>query len=282
MHSKLINTLSTEQINDLEEISRRYKELDPETLFTYLWKLTYDPSYALSKLGLAGNEFLQLYKKVRNYLFEEYGRPDILGNPELYNQELFLALGQDKFAYTYISKKIDEAISFYPKTELERISKLLSSEMENNQFGGLRSLGLNLSEAAYFQEFKNATDLICRLFNERFQEAEKNITSLNNDIIEEPKEVVEEENTTNNLENERLINSFVTCVNNKKDILEVFEKIDDIEKREFPIKIDSSIIRFSEIFKGLFDQLGKIKEEGVNMSFLADNMEAIKNLLKNC
>lgn len=282
MHSKLINTLSTEQINDLEEISRRYKELDPETLFTYLWKLTYDPSYALSKLGLVGNEFLQLYKKVRNYLFEEYGRPDILGNPELYNQELFLALGQDKFAYTYISKKIDEAISSYPKTELERISKLLSSEMENNQFGGLRSLGLNLSEAAYFQEFKNATDLICRLFNERFQEAEKNITSLNNDIIEEPKEVVEEENTTNNLENERLINSFITCVNNKKDILEVFEKIDDIEKREFPIKIDSSIIRFSEIFKGLFDQLGKIKEEGVNMSFLADNMEAIKNLLKNC
>ena len=282
MHSKLINTLSTEQINDLEEISRRYKELDPETLFTYLWKLTYDPSYALSKLGLVGNEFLQLYKKVRNYLFEEYGRPDILGNPELYNQELFLALGQDKFAYTYISKKIDEAISSYPKTELERISKLLSSEMENNQFGGLRSLGLNLSEAAYFQEFKNATDLICRLFNERFQEAEKNITSLNNDIIEEPKEVVEEDNTTNNLENERLINSFITCVNNKKDILEVFEKIDDIEKREFPIKIDSSIIRFSEIFKGLFDQLGKIKEEGVNMSFLADNMEAIKNLLKNC
>lgn len=267
MHSKLINTLSAEQINDLEEMSRRYKELDPNTLFTYLWKLTYDPEYALSKLGLVGDEFLQLHKKVRNYLFEEYEKPDILGDPEKYDKELFLALEQDKFAYTYISKKIDEAIYSYPKTELERISNLLSSEMENNQFGGLRSLGLNLSEATYFQKFKTATDLICKMFNEKFKDVEKDI---------------EERNTNNSLEDERLINSFITCVNNKKDILEIFEKIDDIEKREFSIKIDSSIIRFFEIFKVLFDQLGKIKEEGVDISFLADNMEAIKNLFENC
>lgn len=281
MHSKLINTLSAEQINDLEEMARRYKELDPDTLFSYLWKLTYDPEYALSKIGLVGDEFLQLHKKVRNYLFEEYGKPDILGDPEKYDKELFLALEQDKFAYTYISKKIDEAIDSYPKTELERISNLLSSEMENNQFGGLRSLGLNLSEATYFQKFKTAIDLICKMFNEKFQEAEKNLTDLNNNIIEEPKEDEEVENSNNSLEDEILINSFITCVNNKKDILEIFEKIDDIEDKEFSIKIDSYTIKFFEIFKSLFDQLGKIQEKGVDICFLANNMEAIKNLLKN-
>lgn len=281
MHSKLINTLSAEQINDLEEMARRYKELDPDTLFSYLWKLTYDPEYALSKIGLVGDEFLQLYKKVRNYLFEEYGKPDILGDPEKYDKELFLALEQDKFAYTYISKKIDEAIDSYPKTELERISNLLSSEMENNQFGGLRSLGLNLSEATYFQKFKTAIDLICKMFNEKFQEAEKNVTYLNSNIIEEPKEDEEVENSNNSLEDEILINSFITCVNNKKDILEIFEKIDDIEDKEFSIKIDSYTIKFFEIFKSLFDQLGKIQEKGVDICFLANNMEAIKNLLKN-
>lgn len=281
MHSKLINTLSAEQINDLEEMARRYKELDPDTLFSYLWKLTYDPEYALAKIGLVGDEFLQLYKKVRNYLFEEYGKPDILGDPERYDKELFLALEQDKFAYTYISKKIDEAIDSYPKTELERISNLLSSEMENNQFGGLRSLGLNLSEATYFQKFKTAIDLICKMFNEKFQEAEKNVTDLNNNIIEEPKEDEEVENSNNSLEDEILINSFITCVNNKKDILEIFEKIDDIEDKEFSIKIDSYTIKFFEIFKSLFDQLGKIQEKGVDICFLANNMEAIKNLLKN-
>lgn len=281
MHSKLINTLSAEQINDLEEMARRYKELDPDTLFSYLWKLTYDPEYALSKIGLVGDEFLQLYKKVRNYLFEEYGKPDILGDPEKYDKELFLALEQDKFAYTYISKKIDEAIDSYPKTELERISNLLSSEMENNQFGGLRSLGLNLSEATYFQKFKTAIDLICKMFNEKFQEAEKNVTYLNSNIIEEPKEDEEVVNSNNSLEDEILINSFITCVNNKKDILEIFEKIDDIEDKEFSIKIDSYTIKFFEIFKSLFDQLGKIQEKGVDICFLANNMEAIKNLLKN-
>lgn len=281
MHSKLINTLSAEQINDLEEMARRYKELDPDTLFSYLWKLTYDPEYALAKIGLVGDEFLQLYKKVRNYLFEEYGKPDILGDPEKYDKELFLALEQDKFAYTYISKKIDEAIDSYPKTELERISNLLSSEMENNQFGGLRSLGINLSEATYFQKFKTAIDLICKMFNEKFQEAEKNATDLNSNIIEEPKEDEEVENSNNSLEDEILINSFITCVNNKKDILEIFEKIDDIEDKEFSIKIDSYTIKFFEIFKSLFDQLEKIQEKGVDICFLANNMEAIKNLLKN-
>ncbi len=281
MHSKLINTLSAEQINDLEEMARRYKELDPDTLFSYLWKLTYDPEYALAKIGLVGDEFLQLYKKVRNYLFEEYGKPDILGDPEKYDKELFLALEQDKFAYTYISKKIDEAIDSYPKTELERISNLLSSEMENNQFGGLRSLGLNLSEATYFQKFKTAIDLICKMFNEKFQEAEKKVTYLNSNIIEEPKEDEEVVNSNNSLEDEILINSFITCVNNKKDILEIFEKIDDIEDKEFSIKIDSYTIKFFEIFKSLFDQLGKIQEKGVDICFLANNMEAIKNLLKN-
>ena len=281
MHSKLINTLSAEQINDLEEMARRYKELDADTLFSYLWKLTYDPEYALSKIGLVGDEFLQLYKKVRNYLFEEYGKPDILGDPEKYDKELFLALEQDKFAYTYISKKIDEAIDSYPKTELERISNLLSSEMENNQFGGLRSLGLNLSEATYFQKFKTSIDLICKMFNEKFQEAEKNVTYLNSNIIEEPKEDEEVVNSNNSLEDEILINSFITCVNNKKDILEIFEKIDDIEDKEFSIKIDSYTIKFFEIFKSLFDQLGKIQEKGVDICFLANNMEAIKNLLKN-
>ena len=243
--------------------------------------MTYDPEYALSKIGLVGDEFLQLYKKVRNYLFEEYGKPDILGDPEKYDKELFLALEQDKFAYTYISKKIDEAIDSYPKTELERISNLLSSEMENNQFGGLRSLGLNLSEATYFQKFKTSIDLICKMFNEKFQEAEKNVTYLNSNIIEEPKEDEEVVNSNNSLEDEILINSFITCVNNKKDILEIFEKIDDIEDKEFSIKIDSYTIKFFEIFKSLFDQLGKIQEKGVDICFLANNMEAIKNLLKN-
>lgn len=275
MHTKLVNNLSQRQINDLVEVGLRYKELDEETLFNYLWKMTYDPEYALGKAGLADKEFLQLYKKVRNYLFEVYGKPEILGNPEEYNQELFVALEQDKFAYTFICKKLYEAIRLNSKNELERLNTLLNSDMGNNRFGGLRALGLNLSEAQFFENYEKAFPLISSAFTEKLQEA------LYNNLIKETSEEV-----TKNLEvikenkndDKVLIDLFSKCVENKEDLLKLFENI-AIMYSKYGIHFEKFLSGY-EFFKEYMSLFENIKEKGIDINWLNQKSDAIEQLLR--
>lgn len=269
MHSKLTNNLNAQEIIDLKEVAERYKELDEETVFSYLWKMTYDPEYALQKVGLNNEVFLELYKKVRNYIFEEYGKPEILGDPDTYNQELFKALGQDKFAYCFICQKIQNAIYYYSESDLKRIASLLRSEFKNNQFGGLRSLGLTLSEAQFFENYERAFSLIGEIFNQNFNEA------FNQKNIEERKS--KKENKEEEADNNKLIEIFAKCVENKEDLLKFFECLNDIDDK-YNIDFEEFLEDYN-LFKYFLHLFEVIKQKEIDIYWLSENMNAIEQLL---
>lgn len=275
MHSKLLNNLSSTQISDLQEVAQRYKELDEETLFSYLWKMTYDPKYALQKIGLNDDVYLELYKKVRNYIFEEYGKPEILGNPDTYNEELFKVLEQDKFAYCFIGRKIQNAIISYSEDDLKRISSLLNSDLLNNQFGGLRSLGLTLSEAQFFESYEKAFPLILKIFNQNLKEDFE--TALSQEVIRNSEEKNVEEKIEEKYENETLVELFSKCVESKEELLKFFKYL-TIMYSKYSINFEE-FLKSYDLFKSFIHLFETIREKGIDIKWLNQNMDAIEQLL---
>lgn len=276
MHSKLTNNLNAEQIVDLKEVAQRYKELDEETLFSYLWKMTYDPKYALQKIGLNDEVFLELYKKVRNYIFEEYGKPEILGDPDTYHEDLFKALGQDKFAYCFIGRKIQDAIFSYSEEELKRIASLLNSDLLNNQFGGLRALGLTLSEAQFFENYEKSFSLIGEIFNQNLQKEYNNHVNRKVSGNYYGEEKKEEKNECDNKDKD-LIEMFSKCVENKEELLKFFQNLTMMDM-EHNITFKEFLEDY-DFFKEYIDMYETIKEKGVNIDWLNENLDSIKKLL---
>lgn len=284
MNTKLITTLSEENIKDLEEVARKYQDLDEETLFNYLWKMTYDPTYALEKSGLTVSVFLPVYKKTRNYIFEEYGKPEILDPLEEYDTELFKSLGQDKFAYCFICKKLDYAINYFSENELIRINKLLNSKIKSNQFGGLRSLKLTLSEAKFFEGFEKAIANITRVFEEKLNNALENVKKCSKNKFDEHMNSYEEKQdtklSTNINRDKELINFFTKCIENKEKIFKSFELL-DIISNNYEVRFEDMIEGY-ETFKNLFELLDSLKNSGVNLNYLKwlnDNINTIEEIM---
>ena len=172
MNTKLSKVLNEDQKARIEEVIEIYKSLPTHEVKMRLWNLTYRPEFALEKMGLTGQEgdeiFLKHYKGIRKELAEATGVCKIYNvNPTLESEVALQNVLGDKFAFLRITEGIESAMLHYEKEELKRICYLLSSQKENNYYGGLKSLKLKDLEAKFFFPYIGA---IAKYYSERFSQ----------------------------------------------------------------------------------------------------------------
>ena len=110
MNSKLerLNDEKKEQlINVIKDFASRYSI---EEAKKYLWKLTFDPEFALLKMGLDDAELIPLNRKIRKEIIIEGNYEALEELPDVYPEELYKKLNQDPFALNVIVSKIKKCV----------------------------------------------------------------------------------------------------------------------------------------------------------------------------
>ena len=161
LSSKITREFSETDCQKIRQIISEMILLNGKEMEILIWQLTFNSENAARLLefeGIDGNQAL----KIRNELAKQYRKlyPDWeygkCYTPETEEEkQLWKALKGDGYAYDTVMGHI-KVRSTYEKNYVDRITYLLNSEKEANQFGGIRCLGFRAEEAQFLKSSANA------------------------------------------------------------------------------------------------------------------------------
>lgn len=155
-----------------EEAFEKFFALKPEEALDMLWKLTCAPAITiLEKIGLYDGISDEMFVALRNELRHQYKE---MINPEFLKidvpencQEAFDAL-KNKSDSIVAAVVYEHCLSrlYVDEYTMNRRLFLLKSDKENNNFGGIRTLGFNTDESAYLKQFhEQIHDLLIAMYD---------------------------------------------------------------------------------------------------------------------
>ncbi len=139
---------------------KKFINLDEKTAIDILWRLTYNPySEALWTITLDPETIAsEMTAALRNELRYQYAQhhPDFLEAevPEECMDACSLVSFNTDSITAYVVYNHCNSVLYLDETSIQRILFLLSSDKENQYFGGLRSLNFNVEEAEYLKPYK--------------------------------------------------------------------------------------------------------------------------------
>lgn len=151
--TKFLQSIEGQDITKVEKAFREFIQLNQSSAQDYLWRLTYETDEnackTLDELGMADLSVDRI--KLRNELRYQYGS-NLLKKP---STDSFSEMEKksDTITAFVVWKHCKRKAGVMGPGEIQRALYLLSAEEEKQYFGGIRTLGFNVSEADYLKQF---------------------------------------------------------------------------------------------------------------------------------